>query len=112
LQVLQERDFAQGNKVVSIVEIGENMAEKKKSSLVEVAKKRAAAPAPKKQSGGFKEYFKGVMTETKKVVWPTKKEAFSYTVVVLVACVFFGLVIWGLDTGFLAGLRELLKIKI
>ena len=88
------------------------MADKKKSSLIATAKNRANAPAQKKQGGGLKEYFKGVVTETKKVVWPTRREAFSYTVVVLVACVFFGLVIWGLDTGFLAALRELLKIKI
>jgi preprotein translocase subunit SecE len=77
-------------------------------------KKRAAAAAQKnkRQKGALKEYFKGVKVETKKVVWPTKKELVSYTIVVLVACTFFSLVIWGVDSGFLAILKKVLNITL
>ncbi|MDR0886850.1 MAG: preprotein translocase subunit SecE [Clostridiales Family XIII bacterium] len=85
------------------------MAKDKKTDSTPAKKK---VPVNQPKSGGLKEYFKGVKTETKKVVWPTRKELTSYTIVVLVACVFFGLVIWGLDSAFLAALRELLKINI
>lgn len=72
-------------------------------------KKRVAQP---RQKGRMKEYFKGVKIETKKVVWPTRKELVSYTVVVLITCAFFGLMIWGVDTAFLAALRKLIGIDI
>jgi preprotein translocase subunit SecE len=77
-------------------------------------KKRAAvqANAKKRRKGALKEYFKGVRLETKKVVWPTRKEMVSYTIVVLVACVFFSLVIWGIDSGFLALLKQMLNITL
>ena len=60
-----------------------------------------SAAAPKKQNR-FVEYFKGVRTELKKVVWPTKKETQKYTVIVLVVCAAFALLFWLLDTAFLA----------
>ena len=34
-----------------------------------------------KKKFSFKEYFKSVKVEMKKVVWPTKKETWSYTAV-------------------------------
>jgi preprotein translocase subunit SecE len=72
-------------------------------------KRRVAQP---RQKGRIKEYFRGVKIETKKVVWPTKKEMVSYTVIVLITCAFFSLLIWGVDSAFLAGLRNLLGIDI
>ena len=83
--------------------------EPKKRSRVATA---AAQSANKKRKGGLKEYFKGVKTEMKKVVWPTKKELGSYTVVVLAACAFFALAFWIIDTGFLAILKELMGIHL
>jgi preprotein translocase subunit SecE len=74
-------------------------------------KKRRMPTVPEnKKGGGLKEYFKGVKIETKKVVWPTRKELLSYTIIVFVACVFFGLLIWGVDTAVLAALKQLLGI--
>ena len=105
--------------------------EKTKSALargMESSKKQRAAaiksqpkkPTPqqqreqqqKKRSGGLREYFSGVRTEMKKVVWPTRKELFSYTVIVLIACAFFGIFLWGVDTGFLAVIREVFSISM
>jgi len=66
----------------------------------------------KQRSGGLKEYFTGVKIETKKVVWPTRKELVSYTIIVFVACVFFGLFLWGVDSGFLAIIREVFNVSM
>ena len=66
----------------------------------------------KKKRGSLKEYFKGVKLEMKKVVWPTKKELGSYTVVVLVTCLVFALAFWAIDSGFLAILKALLGINM
>ena len=81
------------------------------------AKKKAAAitnqrQSQKKKRGSLKEYFKGVRLEMKKVVWPTKKELGQYTALVLVACAFFAVAFWAIDTGFLAALKQLLGISM
>jgi len=62
-----------------------------------------------KKPGRIAEYFKGIKTELKKVAWPTKKEAYRYTVVVLVICAFFALLFWLLDTGALLLLEQIVK---
>ena len=79
-------------------------------------KKKAATPAQKpkkkKEKGRFKEYFKGVRLEMKKVVWPTKKELSQYAALVIIACAFFAVAFWAIDTGFLAELKQLLGISM
>ena len=69
----------------------------------------AAAPAKK---GRIREYLHGVRTELKKVVWPTKKETYRYTLVVLAVCAFFALLLWVLDTGILLILEQVLNITM
>ncbi len=51
----------------------------------------------KKEKGKF---FKEVVMELKKVVWPGKKQLMNNTITVLVLCAIVGLVIWLLDLGF------------
>ena len=65
-----------------------------------------------KKRTGFRDYFKGVGTEMKKVVWPTKKELVSYTSVVILTCAVFALGFWLIDTGVLAALRGILNINL
>jgi preprotein translocase subunit SecE len=88
--------------------------EKKTGDKSALAKAKSQAvnrkDAPQKKKGGLREYLRGVKIETKKVVWPTRQELVSYTITVLIACVFFGLLIWGLDSAFLAGIKEVLSI--
>jgi preprotein translocase subunit SecE len=98
--------------------------EKSKSSLkramnaskaADAQRRRQAAAAAQsgqqqEKKGGWGEYFKGVRIETKKVVWPTRQELISYTIVVLFTCAFFGLMIWGVDSAFLAALRQIVAI--
>jgi preprotein translocase subunit SecE len=38
-----------------------------------------------------------VRLEMKKVSWPTRSEVMSTTVVVLIACLFFSIYLWGVD---------------
>ena len=66
----------------------------------------------KQRTGGLREYFKGVRVETKKVVWPTRKELVSYTIVVFITCAFFAVFLWGVDSGFLAVIREVFSISM
>ncbi|HHX92325.1 MAG TPA: preprotein translocase subunit SecE [Clostridiales bacterium] len=60
----------------------------------------------------IKEYFRGIRSEIKKVVWPTKKETYRYTAVVLVTCVLFAFFFWILDTAFLKLLEAVLNISM
>jgi len=60
----------------------------------------------------LKEYFRGIRSEIKKVVWPTKKETYRYTGVVLATCALFAFFFWILDTGFLKLLEVVLNISM
>ncbi|GFN37020.1 preprotein translocase subunit SecE [Tepidimicrobium xylanilyticum] len=49
--------------------------------------------------GKIRTYFRGVRAETKKVIWPSKKELINYTGVVILISFMVGLVVWLLDLG-------------
>ena len=77
--------------------------------------KAAAKKKPvqqKRQKTSIREYFRGIKTEVKKVVWPTRKELGSYTVVVILTCAFFALGFWAIDSGVLAMLKGILGISM
>lgn len=87
---------------------------KKEGSRWDAAKTRAEAKQKKKnqpkkprEKGRIKEYFRGVKLEMKKVVWPTRSELGSFTVVVLATCAAFALLFWGIDSGVLAAIKAL-----
>ncbi len=65
-----------------------------------------------KKKTNFKVYFRGVRTEMKKVVWPTRKEVVSYTAVVIAVCAAFALAFWLIDTGVLAALKAILGVTL
>lgn len=69
-------------------------ADKEKKAKQVAAMKAAAAKKPKKSPI---QYFKEVRSEFKKVSWPSKKQVFNNTVVVLVSIVVSGVAIWVLD---------------
>jgi preprotein translocase subunit SecE len=78
-----------------------------------MAKKDQAKNSKKAaQKGSVKEYFKGIKLEMNKVVWPTKKELSSLTVVVIATCAVFALGFWLIDTGVLAALKAVLGITL
>ena len=87
---------------------------KKEGSRWDAAKSRAESrqkkknqPKKPKEKGRLKEYFRGVKLEMKKVVWPTRSELGSFTVVVLATCAAFALLFWGIDSGVLAAIKAL-----
>ena len=47
-------------------------------------------------------YFKEVKAEMKKVVWPTRKQLFNNTGIVIAALIVVGLIIFGLDSLFIS----------
>ena len=60
----------------------------------------------------LKNFFTEVKAELKKVTWPSKKEVYATTLVVIMTTVFFGFYLYGLDilisqifTRILAGIR-------
>ena len=56
------------------------------------------AVAKPKRSVRIKEYFKGIRSEVKKVVWPTKKTVVNNTLVVLAFIIFTGVFVGAFDT--------------
>ena len=68
------------------------------------------AVVKKKGFARIAEYFKGVSAELKKVAWPTKKETYKYTLVVLVMCALFAIFFYLVDTGCLLVLEKVLNI--
>ena len=44
-------------------------------------------------------FFKGIVSEIKKVTWPTKKQVVSNTLSVLAFCLVVGVIIWLSDFG-------------
>jgi len=55
---------------------------------------------------GFR-YIREVVSELRKVIWPTRKQLITYTSVVLVFVAFMVALVWGLDLGFGWGVFEL-----
>ena len=46
-----------------------------------------------------KKYFLGVLSELKKVTWPTKKEVFNHTIIVIISSTVVMLAVAALDFG-------------
>jgi preprotein translocase subunit SecE len=44
-------------------------------------------------------FFREVKSELKKVTWPSKKEVYATTIVVIVTTLFFGFYLWFIDLG-------------
>ena len=62
----------------------------------------AKEKSPKKKPSIFQRignYFSDIISEIKKIVWPTPKATFRNTGIVLVSMLIVGLVIFGLDSG-------------
>ena len=66
----------------------------------------------KKEKGGLFAFLRGVRQELKKVVWPTREELTTDTIVVLACVAFFALGFWLIDTGFLAALKGILGVTL
>ncbi len=93
------------------------MANNKKDGGADKLAKQTAQASAKKQSqnskkGGLLAYLRGVRQEFRKVVWPTREELTTDTIVVIGCVVFFAVAFWLIDTGFLAALKGILGITL
>ena len=92
---------------------------KQDQSREELAKAAQASANKKSQNsknqgkkGGLLAYLRGVRQEFSKVVWPTREELMTNTVVVFGCVIFFAVAFWLIDTGFLAALKGILGITL
>ncbi len=59
-------------------------------------------------SAKVKSQIKGMRSELKKVIWPTKKEVVNYTVAVIAMCTAIAIIVWIIDSGLNRILRLIL----
>lgn len=65
---------------------------------------------PKLSIGGrISDFYQAVKQEMRKTTWPTRGEVWSTTLVVLLAIVFFGFYLWGVDRLVTLGFEALEK---
>jgi preprotein translocase subunit SecE len=55
---------------------------------------------PSRKLGEGRAFLQDVRGELKKVTWPSRKEVYSTTLVVIATSLFFGFYLWGLDLVF------------
>ena len=87
----------------------EEIKEERHKAAARANRERAAR---KKNPHSRRVYWKGVKREMSKVVWPTRKELGSYTVVVIATCALFALGFWLIDTGWLTALKAALGVTL
>ena len=63
----------------------------------------------RKQRVGFRQFFREVRQELKKVAWPTREETVTFSVVVLVTTVVVTVLVFGMDLLFKQGVLKFLE---
>jgi preprotein translocase subunit SecE len=56
--------------------------------------------APAGWWGSFRTFLTEVRNELKRVTWPSRKEVYATTIVVILTSIFFGVYLWLVDLGF------------
>jgi preprotein translocase subunit SecE len=56
--------------------------------------------APASWWGNARTFLSEVRNELKRVTWPSRKEVYATTVVVIITSIFFGVYLWAVDLGF------------
>jgi preprotein translocase subunit SecE len=87
------------------------VAEKTKATSIKsnLPVKKAAAPVAKeKKVGGIQRWWRETIGELRKVHWPTPKEAWRLTRIVIVVVVIMGVLLGGLDYVFTIVIGKLL----
>jgi preprotein translocase subunit SecE len=60
----------------------------------------SAAGGPRAWWGNARTFVTEVRNETRRVTWPSRREVYATTVVVILTSTFFGVYLWGLDVAF------------
>jgi len=101
----QERERVEAARAVATAgSEDDKKAAKSTRSKANKTKKTAIAKADRKGIQKVTGYFSDVATELHKVTWPSQDEMRNYTVAVIAMLIVFGVAIWLVDTGFVAGL--------
>ena len=80
---------------------------KDKAATSKYDKSDKSAPVSKTDRKGFQVvtgYFADVRKEMRQVTWPSRTELRNYSVAVIATLIVFGVLIWLVDTGFVAAL--------
>ena len=64
---------------------------------------------PSRKLAEARSFLSEVRAELRKVTWPSRKEVYQTTLVVIATSVFFGFYLWALDLGFSGVLSLVLK---
>ncbi len=67
-------------------------------------------PKPSSFFGRLGQFYHDVKLEMRKTSWPTRNEVWNTTVVVLIAVIFFGYYLWGVDWLVTKGFEQLEKV--
>ena len=84
------------------------MADKEKK--VAQTESKSQKPAKEKKKGRVREAWRGFKSETKKIVWPSWKQVFKNTLVVLIIVIICAVVIGALDYAFSGGFQALVDL--
>ncbi len=75
------------------------------------SKTKAVAKADRKGIQVVTGYFSDVRAEMRQVTWPSRVELRNYSLAVIAALIVFGVAIWLVDTGFVAGLVNYTSLR-
>ncbi len=84
------------------------MAEKEKK--VAKVESKQSKPKKEKKKGKFKAFWKGFVSETKKVAWPSWKQVLKNSGIVVVIVLIFAVAIGALDMAFRLGFDALVGL--
>jgi preprotein translocase subunit SecE len=59
--------------------------------------------------GGFREFLGEVRNELKRVTWPSRKEVYATTFVVILTSIFFGTYLWVVDLALSEAVHRIFK---
>ncbi len=108
----QERErVAAAQEISKANEPSKTRAGKKTATGRTAVKKTAVAKSERQGLQKVTGYFGDVRAEMHQVTWPTRLELRNYSVAVIVTLIVFGLLIWLVDTGFVAGLVQFTNLR-
>ena len=105
----QERERVEAARAVSTPKTdgkSKSLFKKSGKSSSNSSSTKAISKADRKGLQVVTGYFADVRAEMHKVTWPTRTELRNYSFAVIVMLIVFGVAIWLIDTGFVAGLVQ------
>ena len=87
----------------------------KKAAASAASKKTPVKVASSNNTGivaRTRNYFAAVRAEMRRVTWPGREELTNYSVAVVAMLIVFGLVVWLVDTGIVAGLAGFTSLGV